>query len=230
MNFSLVSPMASQQFNATTSSVSKKDSLVNSQNQSAFVTKSYNEAPTSGHGVSNQDKKFNMPVSDAYAHNSNSFDKSYATSSSNLGSKQVAAFDKASSDQDQTATFKTHKTDTYASRYASQTYTGPEVEKIKSDLNKLNGGMMDIKDLPNRPLTIDEVRALINHGVKPDTSAPPPPASKALNDPDYKPDETSSLVPKELPAPVNEDDKNDPVPAPGTMAHPPENSEPLPQR
>ncbi len=53
---------------------------------------------------------------------------------------------------------------------------------------KENVVIAHVSDIPNRPLTVDEVRGLINHGLKPDTAAPPGMPSKAINDPNYKPE------------------------------------------
>jgi hypothetical protein len=89
-------------------------------------------------------------------------------------------------------------------------------------------------------LSVDEVRALINHGFKPDLSEPAAPASKPLNDPNYQP-EPLRIEPTSaddaLPVPpapgmhkVQDDDSNDPVPSPGTMAEHPEDAQSLPKK
>ena len=96
---------------------------------------------------------------------------------------------------------------------------------------KENTVIAHVSDIPDRPLTIDEVRGLINHGFKPDTTASPDAPTKAINDPDYKPE--ASPEPPEAPsmrAPLIDDDRDAPLPSPGTMSQTaPENSDPLPQ-
>jgi hypothetical protein len=77
------------------------------------------------------------------------------------------------------------------------------------------------------------VRALINHGVKPDTEEKAPEPSKPLNDPDYTPDEAPAPYHVQ-PGHLRDDPPdNDIIPPPGMMGStrvaPPENSEPLPK-
>lgn len=48
------------------------------------------------------------------------------------------------------------------------TYTGPEAQKIKRDMEEINKTLGNTKDLPNRSLTVQEVRDLLNHNKKPD--------------------------------------------------------------
>jgi hypothetical protein len=109
---------------------------------------------------------------------------------------------------------------------SGKTFQGPEAVAAHQHLTMTDDGKIFISDLPNRALTIDEVRNLINHGFKPNTDLKPEEQSKPLNDPNYKPEPL-----REMPAPATDDDRNDPVPPPGTMAapQPPENSVPLPQ-
>jgi hypothetical protein len=228
MDFSKTSPMAHQQFSTAPADVSREDALADSRSGSSFVTKAYDDPHLPSSAIPNEETKYSLPSASPYSHRSANFDKSFATASSSLADKKMTDYDKTSPDANRTAYLGTGKTDVFAYPLADKTYSGPEANEVKKDLSKINNGMMSLKDLPDRPLTIDEVRELINHGVKPDTSAPPPPPSKALNDPDYQP-EAEPEAPPEAPAPVNDDDKNDPVPSPGTIAQPPENSEALPQ-
>jgi hypothetical protein len=110
---------------------------------------------------------------------------------------------------------------------ASKQYLGPGAQHVPDDIViKDNFVISRMSGLPNRPLSIDEVRNLINHETKPNTDIKPDEPSKPLNDPNYKPEPL-----RDMPAPNNNDDANDPVPPPGTMASPqaPENSEQLPQ-
>jgi hypothetical protein len=113
-------------------------------------------------------------------------------------------------------------------RFAKQ-YLGPGAQNVpRGDEIKENVTLNGIDGIPNRPLSIDEVRDLINHGTKPHTDEPPPEASKPLNDPNRTPEPL-----RDDPNPASsthaDEDKDDAVPSPGTMARP-ENVEPLPQR
>ena len=131
--------------------------------------------------------------------------------------------------------------DTFASPEANKEYGGPEADIIRQRVKpglQIDGDLQKLTEIPNRPLTVDEVRALINHGFKPDFTKPAAPDNKALNDPDYQPEPLRIDPPEDAtPAPpaaaahkVQDDDTNDPVPAPGTMAEHPEDSEPLPSK
>ncbi len=165
------------------------------------------------------------------------FSKSFSTSTADVGQNQAALAFAAigAPEQNRVAPIDVKPFDTYADAMANKTFQGPEEEARHKHLKKNNKGETVIDQLPDRPLTIDEVRDLLNNGTEPDTSKPPPPASKPLNDPDYQPEPlrnppegTDVAAPKN--AKDDSDDKDDPVPPPGTMAEPPpENSEPLPK-
>ncbi len=113
-----------------------------------------------------------------------------------------------------------------ADSMSNKMYLGPGAQRVPDDIViKENVVISRMSGLPNRSLSIDEVRNLINHETKPNTDAKPDAPNKPLNDPNYKPEPL-----RDAPSPASEDDKNDPVPPPGTMAAPPpENAEPLPQ-
>jgi len=201
--------------------------------QSSSLIKSYALPVESDHAMPNLNTKFPTSASNAFGRNATGLNKSFDQTDSNPMGKQTAVFaSSTSSFQGRTALFNEHSQKTFASPLADKSYQ-EKIPVIPQKNGKINAMdlQQDLKDLPDRPLTIDEVRALINHGVKPDTDAKPEPASKPLNDPDYQPDPAPAPeAPSPSPAPASEDDKNDPVPPPGTMAQPPpENSEPLPQ-
>jgi len=60
-------------------------------------------------------------------------------------------------------------------------YKGPEKERIARDLATVNDALMDRKDLPDRNLTMGEVKALLNQYSSKSPSTPPPVvAPKAL--------------------------------------------------
>ncbi|MCE0497204.1 MAG: hypothetical protein LV481_04575 [Methylacidiphilales bacterium] len=200
--------------------------------QHSFITKSYftdNGSPSNQPALADFNTKATYPVTDAYTRTAPGLDKSYTANQTDAAQNKSAQFTAGASEyQNRAVTLETHKIDTSASPLANKTYTGPEAVLEQREMSKLNQGLMQMKDLPNRPLTIDEVRDLINHGVKPDTDAAPAPSSKPLNDPDYKPEPALPLPPP--------DTSDEDVPSPGILAAqhqqqeaPPENSEPLPK-
>ena len=162
------------------------------------------------------------------------FDKSFSTAAANASQGKTAVLGVASSqDQDRTAQLGGQEISKFASSMADKTFQGPEADAAHQHLKRLGNGQIEIADIPNRPLSIDEVRDLINHGFKPNTSAPPPEASKPMNDPDYVPQplrDDPSAGRSTPPVKASDDDKDDAVPPPGTLSPPPENSEPLPKR
>ncbi len=228
-NYSMnqTSSLANKQFSADTIAVSKNGaSLVH--DQTSFATKSYTQLTPANPTVQNYNAKYSTsPVSDVQ-HGDTQFTKSYTTTNSSLEHNAASSFASTSPDQNRTATLGGKGTKVFAANMEKQ-YLGPGAQHVPDGLVKENVVVNHVKDIPNRPLTIDEVRSLINHGFKPDLDSAPNESSKALNDPEYKP-EASPEPPETSRPPVTEDDKNDPLPPPGTMSQPPpENSVPLPQ-
>lgn len=226
--FSGSSPLANKQFLPTSDLASQKSALGDG-NQNTFITKAYT-GDVSDAAMPNLNTKVNTSTSNGFTSSANGFDKSYPVAKSDLDLGHSAEFTSATSpDLTRTAYLGPQTTSAYASTsdtaFAHKTFTGREADDLHHQLTQMDNGQMMVTDLPNRAMTIDEVRDLINHGFKPDTSVRPNPAdqSKPLNSPDYKPQPL-----RDNPSPQNDDDKNDPVPPPGTMAAP-ENSEPLPQ-
>jgi len=231
MNFGATSPMASKKFDVPSDGLAKADPDFNNGGQNTFANKPY-AFDSSNAPLPNLDAKGNYPATSAYSRNAAEFDKSYMTASADAGQDRAATLGNATStEQGRTAVLGDRTTATYADTFADKKFQGPEADAAHHHLTKLANGQMLVTDLPNRPLTIDEVRDLINHGFKPNTDVAPPEPSKPLNDPGYKPQPLREMPPADPSAPGGEDDKNDPVPPPGTMAAPtaPENSEPLPQ-
>ena len=217
-------------FTTNAQSSESKSSLYNSDHD-AFITQPYKSSAPASWSQSGKSSTLVIPPSPQDAQKTASFNQNYATSTASLGDKSTYPLgsDK-SSEQDRTSPLAGKSSNlamnTYP--YGTKTFLGPEADAVHKDSARLENGLMQLKDLPNRPLTIDEVRALINHGVKPNTDEPPTePASKPLNDPDYKPQPL-----RDNPQPYNSDsdDKDAPVPPPGTMAQPPEDAQPLPNR
>jgi hypothetical protein len=227
--FSATNRMANKTFSMPADSVSHGTSLYKEGDRNTFATKPYT-FDASSPSVPNADAKFSYPTTSAYNRSATGFDHGYQTSNADAGQNRTALLASAtSSDQGRTAILGGQTQSAFASSMSNKTFEGEEADAARRHLTRTKSGQILITDLPNRPLTIDEVRDLINHGFKPDTDARPPEPSKPLNDPDYKPQPL-----RDDPSPNTsdqDDDKNDPVPAPGTMAAPPapENSEPLPQ-
>lgn len=236
MDFSATSPFAEKKFASPSDVVSKGDPDFQNSAKSTFFTKSYSDANASL--SPDLSAKAKIPTTGAYSRSATGFEKPYVTSNADAGQNRPALFASAkSADQDRTAVVGGQSSDAYETKasFADKTFAGPEADALHRHLSKLGNGQTLVTDLPNRPLTIDEVRNLINHGFKPDTDAKPGEASKPLNDPNYQPEPLRATPlpdPSDdvtTPSSASDDDKNDPVPPPGTMAAP-ENSDPLPQR
>jgi hypothetical protein len=228
--FSGASSLANKSFPLSASSLSHQDADFANPERSTFITKSYVENPAS-FSVPNLNTKADFPIASAYSRQAEGFEKSYSTSTADAGRDHVAmlASSTTTTDQNRTALFTSSEKSEDLAAYpmADKQYLGPGAQHPPDGVViKENVTISRMSDVPNRPLTIDEVRNLINHGAKPDTDAKPAEPSKPLNDPDYKPEPL-----RDTPSPGSDDDKNDPVPSPGTMAAPPapENAEPLPQ-
>ena len=234
LDFNKASPMGDKEFAGTSSTFSKTATISNDREQGTFPTKPYADASAPpAHSMPNMNTKVSTPSSGAFTRTAPGFQKSFMTGGSTDNGQNKAAVlppSQVTSEQDRTAVLGTGKTDTYASAMASKQYLGPGAqnvpkgENVKENVVLASGELSSLSDLPNRPLSVDEVRNLINHGIKPDLDNKLEAPSKALNDPDYKPE------PSPAPPPAD-DDKSDPIPPPGMMAvpQPPENTEPLPQ-
>ncbi|HEY0257297.1 MAG TPA: hypothetical protein VGC39_07635 [Candidatus Methylacidiphilales bacterium] len=228
LNFSATSSMANKSFSAPPTTFSHSIYDLKNRDQNTFVTKPY-VFDSSSHSVPNLNAKPTFASTTAYDRTAAGFDRSYQTSSADAGQNRTALLASTTSpDQGRTATFEKQTSAAFASDLAHKTFEGDEAQAAHRHLSRNKTGQIEVTELPDRPLTIDEVRDLINHGFKPNTEVKPEEPSKPLNDPDYKPQPL-----RDVPAPAaSEDDKDDPVPAPGIMsaaAVPVENSEPLPQ-
>jgi hypothetical protein len=227
--FSTTSVMADKKFALPSDGLAKADPEF--KGRGSFVTKAYTDTALAP-ALPNLTSKSNLPTStSAYSRSATGLDKSYLTASADAGQDRTAALgNQTSPDQGRAANIGDKTVSTYADPFADKKFEGPEADAVHRHLTKLSNGQMYVTDLPDRPLTIDEVRNLINHGFKPDTDKPPEEQSKPLNDPDYQPEPLREMPTAPEVPPVSDDDKNDPVPPPGTMAQPPpENNVPLPQ-
>jgi hypothetical protein len=225
--FSTSSSMSDKSFSLSSDSLSKSNSEFKNHDQDTFITKTYvddSSSPSAPH----PDTNATFATTSAYSRNATGFDKNYPTSSAAVGQSQTAVLgaSRTAADQNRSAVLgAAEKPEVFASNSMSgKQYLGPGAQHVPDGLViKDNIVISRMSGLPNRALSIDEVRNLINHETKPNTDVKPEEPSKPLNDPDYKPQPL-----RDTPSPGGDDDKNDPVPPPGTMAAP-ENAEPLPQ-
>jgi hypothetical protein len=228
--FSTSSSMANKDFMPPASFTPKGDTEFRDRESQAFITKPY--VDEAKYSTPNLNSKATFRSAAGYDRNASGFGKSFATPTADAAQSRTAVFasSNVTADQNRAAVLGgPEKPEVFAANtMADKQYLGPGAQNVPDSVSiRENVAITRMSGLPNRDLSIDEVRDLINHGFKPNTDAKPPEPSKPLNDPDYKP------VPlRDTPAPGGDDDKDDPVPAPGTMAAPqsPENSEPLPQR
>jgi hypothetical protein len=221
------SSFANKSFSTADASLSKNSAAVEDRDHQTFITKAYtgDSSSSASNSIPNGNTKYKTETSTAFNRTSSGFDKSFINPEGDAAQNKTALFAANTvSDQGRTYLGADKKSSTFSSSMANKSFEGPEADAIHHDVKRLNAGLMEMKDLPNRALTIDEVRALINHGAKPNTDVVPEAPSKPLNAPDYKPE--PSPAPPDKPS---DDDKIDLTPAPGLMASPPpENQEALP--
>jgi hypothetical protein len=205
--------------------------------QSTFVTKSYFGKGNDGSDSSMPGLHDAVPVKSytAAARSADGFDQSFQTSGADEQNKSSAIGSKTADESNRSASLGNHETQTFAYSDSEKAYTGPETQAVKNDLNRMNQGLEGLKDLPNRPLTVDEVRALINHGVKPDTDEKPAAPGQPMNAPDYTPDPAPAPL-RDPVQPGHLKDNNDTdLSVPGAVSHPdqtvpdPSAAEPLPR-
>ncbi len=90
----------------------------------------------------------------------------YPVGTFSLGDKQP--FSKLSSDYgDKSFSMSDRKVDGMDRGYEVKPYLGKENSRIQSDLKTIRETLGGIKDLPERPLTIEEVKALVNKDSRP---------------------------------------------------------------
>jgi hypothetical protein len=224
--FSETNSMANKAFEAPGNNFKKAD--LNDKN--SFVTKSYID----------QNEKNSAYFAKAETHSAaftkgnHDFDKGYFTASADSQvNHPFLTANNTSEDQNRAAVLGgPDKQDLAANPMSNKTYLGPGAQNVPDGLDvKENMILTRVNDIPTRALTIDEVRNLINSGTKPNFDEKPEEPSKALNDPDYKPEPLrGDPSPPPVPGYLQhaDDDKDDAVPSPGMMSHPPENSDALP--
>ena len=239
--FSATNPMANKSFTMPTDGSPTGTTAYKDAKQDGFITKSYNfdgSAPS----APELDRHANVSTNNNFNKNAPGFDKGFDTKANGAQNQAALLASATSSEQGRTANLGTVNTfPTQASAMSGKPFSGEESDALHHTLTRMKNGQMLVTDLPDRPLTIDEVRELINHGFKADTTKPPEESSKPLNDPNYLPEPLRDNPQPQSPAektppraqPVNpgDDDKFDAVPGPGMMSQPaPENTQPLPQQ
>lgn len=236
--FSETNPESNKTFKPADVDVNKSADLGTHDN---FTTKVYdNTGPSNVYNLGS--KSTYHTTSFDGAKSAAGYNQAYATKNAptDLDQADSAFAPIGNSEQNRTAPIDAHTYDTYAAPDADKKFTGPEEDARHKHLTKLTNGQTLVEDLPDRPLTVDEVRNLIDHGFKPNLSEPAAPASRPLNDPNYQPeplriepttpDDAPQVAPSTSTHKVQDDDANDPVPSPGTMAEHPEDNQPLPSK
>ncbi len=217
--FARTSSFAGKSFSAGNSALSGSETAPEAEH-GAFVTNTYGTSsynrpnPTFATAAYHVDarssdnlvKPFALPASN------DTFAKSFAVKSSDLQDKQALIGQKTPQDP-----FATPWTE------GDKKFYDPMLRHVKRDPYAADS--LDVKRLsalPNRPLTIDEVRALINHEQVPDLNSKPDAQSRALNDPNWEPPlKLPELDEKETGAPPPRDEAKDgELPSPGMMAQP----------
>jgi hypothetical protein len=236
MNFNQGSPLAGKTFSTSFVSLSKSDNAAQSLASQPFATHSF---ATSSYNQ--PDRKYQAVAYQESSRSSDGFSKTYELpTSGNSGADASRNFAVGTSEfQGKTAleAQAPATSDPFAkpSSMSEKTFFDPMMKHVKRDPYATGLDVKHLTDLPNRPLTIDEVRNLINHEQIPDLNTKPDEPSRALNDPDWAPEATPAVSQPDradnLPvAPTAEFDKDNELPSPGEMAQPPENSEALPKR
>jgi len=215
--------MAHKQFSASANSMAQKDA--DPHDQARYLTKSYTDLPSPDKNKSAFMTKY--PIADPSENDqtASDFKKPYTTAS--IGRTLPKYTTSTSTFQGREAPVGDNKQKVYGYTDATKQYLGPGAQKVPEGVEiKENVVLSRMGDMPDRPLSVDEVKNLINHGIRPDfETVNDIEPSKPLNHPDYKPQPLRDLTPAEGQA-----DRDAPVPPPGTMGNrPPENSEPLPQ-
>jgi hypothetical protein len=229
--FARTSIYANQSFSTQDSSLAKGTESPELQ-QKTFVTGAYG---TSAYNQS--DSTFQTAAYHTDARSSDNFTKAYTLPA------QADSFNrpftvKSSDLQDKSALIAQQqpaKTDPFAKPWSEgdKKFYDPALRTIKRD--PYAGDNLDVSrltNLPNRPLTIDEVRALINHEQVPDLNSKPEEPSRPLNDPNWEPPlKLPEISDKAAPAtPPADEAKGDELPSPGMMAQPDANGSVPPQK
>jgi hypothetical protein len=217
--FGRTSSFADKTFSAQDSSLSHNMEAPE-MSQKAFLTSAFGTS-----NYTNSDHTFRTAAYHTDARSSDDFTKAY-TLPAGADSFARPFETKPSSLQDKTALIGQQAlSDPFSTPWSEgdKKFYDPALRKIKRD--PYAGDSLDVSrltNLPNRPLTIDEVRALINHEQIPDLNAKPDEPSRPLNDPNWEPPlKLPEISDKAAPAPPPPDEAKDgELPSPGMMAQP----------
>jgi hypothetical protein len=226
-DFSLTSSMATKSFNVGAASLTQSETAKEASDSKHFLTQPYSTSSYGGAGRSFETVAYNDS-----AHPDAGLNKSFTLPS--VASEGGQSFNTGGKSpyQGKTALIAqtTPKIDPFSAPglLTEKTFTDPVMAKVphvKRDLyaSRENLDVARMIQLPNRALTVDEVRDLINHEQTPDLTSKPDPASKPLNDPNWTPPEMLPPAADDHPSkpgPTTED-KGDDLPSPGMMAQPP---------
>ena len=227
------STFAGKQFSTSNAALSKKDTAIEGRAGNSFITKPF--AFGKSDAGSDFGKAYKTSTYTESARGSDDYSKkTFATSSSSLAQNKDAVFaNKTSSFANQSAVLDGSKKAPFSgtSDLNDKTFSDPEMKHVRRDPYSAGNGL-DVErlvDLPNRPLTIKEVRNLINHETIPHLDEKADDDIKALNDPEYEP---PAPLQDYRPKPLPPEEKDNSLPSPGMMATPtppPENTQPLPK-
>jgi hypothetical protein len=231
MNINRTSSFADKTFSTRDATLAKDDTAEEAHDQKRFVTGSYD---TGSYNQAN--RTFQTTAYKDSSRTSSDFAKAYQLPAAASEANRTFAV-KGSDYQGKKALIADNpkeKTDPFATPWAQsdKRFFDPAMTHVKRDPYAAANGL-DVKhlnELPNRPLTIDEVRNLINHEQIPNLDAPPDPASKPLNDPEWEPPTQAPMLnDKAAPAtPPPDEAKAGELPSPGMLAKP-ESDEPPPK-
>jgi hypothetical protein len=222
MDFTRASSFSNQTFNTAHSALSKNDTAAEALGDHQFQTKSFTALKPDSE--MNLDRKYQTQSFASSSKDPGEFQKTFPTTGSTITQgKENPLGEKTSEFQNRTANLGGPSNAPFAgpSEFSDKTFFDPAMTHVKRDpyaaANNLDVSHM--VDLPNRPLTIDEVRNLINHETVPDLNEKPDEPSKALNDPDYQPPLALPEAHGDLVTPGPEE-KDSELPSPGEMAAP----------
>lgn len=145
----------------------KGSSVFSSSNSSfdkTFATK--NADSVFNHSADMNGKEITLP--------SASMNKSYAARSYSLPGYFTGFDNSTNSLPMKSSAFASQNASGFNRTFDMPTYTGPEAERIRKDMQEIDKTLANTKDLPDRSLSVQEVRDLLNHNAKPQKGVPAP--------------------------------------------------------
>ena len=226
-DFSRTSSFANKSFNPAGVALSKNQTAEEARDGKRFPSSAY---ATSRFGAA--DRPFQTVAFADSSRSANETGKGYLLPGAYDSGKPYDT-GKKSEFQDRNALVAQKKVDPFSApdSLTEKSFSDPAMTHVKHDPYSAANGLdvSRLNNLPNRPLTIDEVRNLINHEQVPDLSSKPEPASKPLNDPNWTPPEVAPMIDRPVtPGPTTEDKSGD-LPSPGMMSQPTAAPAPIPK-